>query len=151
MERGEFLSKLGMGLVVVCAGCGLASCGSKGSDPSPSGNPGGGSPPPAMGSGNLFTLDLSSQLQNVGESIVQKGVIVVRLAAGDTADAFTAVQVACTHQGTSINYNTSQKIFICPNHGSEFSQHGAVLLGPAVLPLQQYTVTISGTQLTVSS
>jgi Rieske Fe-S protein len=104
-----------------------------------------------MGSGNLFTLDLGTQLQNIGDSTVQKGVIVVRLAAGDTSDAFTAVQVACTHQGTSINYNTGQKIFICPNHGSEFNQQGAVLLGPAVLPLQKYKVTISGTQLTVSS
>lgn len=150
MERGEFLSKFGLGLVVACTGCGLASCGSKGSAPLPSTSVGGGSPPP-KGSGNLFTLDLSSQLQNVGDSTVQKSVIVVRLATGDTSDAFTAVQVACTHQGTSINYNTSQKIIICPNHGSEFNQQGAVLLGPAAIPLQRYTVTVTGTQLIVSS
>jgi cytochrome b6-f complex iron-sulfur subunit len=99
----------------------------------------------------LFTIDLSSKLTSIGDSTVSNGVILVRIAAGETADAFTAVQVACTHQGTSINYNTGQGIFICPLHGSEFSKTGAVVLGPASSPLQKYTVTIDGNNLTVSS
>jgi cytochrome b6-f complex iron-sulfur subunit len=149
MERHEFLSKLGLGLVVVCTGCSLVSCGSKGSDPGPS--TGGGAPHPPQGSGNLFMVDLSSQLANIGDSTVSNGVILVRIAAGNTADAFTAVQVACTHQGASINYNSGQGIFICPLHGSEFSKSGAVILGPASSPLQKYNVTINGNTLTVSS
>src|ERR1700749_4781237 len=99
MERQEFLSKLGLGLMIACTGCGLASCGSKGGEPAP-----------PKQSGNLFTIDLSSQLTNVGDSTVQQGVIVVRLAAGNTSDSFTAVQVACTHRGTSIGYNLAQGI-----------------------------------------
>ena len=141
MERHEFLSKLGIGLVAACAGCSLISCGSKNNDPTP----------PKNNSGNLFTVDLSGQLANVGDSTVQQGVILVRLAAGNTADAFTAVQVACTHQGASIGYNVAQGIFICPRHGSEFSTTGAVVQGPASAALQEYTVTISGSTLTVSS
>jgi Rieske Fe-S protein len=146
MERHEFLSKLGIGLIAVCAGCGLVSCSSKGSNPSPAGIP-----PPPTGSGNLFTIDLSSQLANIGDSAVQHGVILVRTAAGNTASAFTAVQVACTHQGNSVGYNAGQGIFICPAHGSEFNKSGAVVLGPAASPLQKYNVVIDGNTLTVSA
>jgi cytochrome b6-f complex iron-sulfur subunit len=150
MERAEFISKLGLGLAVVCAGCGLASCGSKGSDPSPI-VVGGAPNPPPIGSGNLFTLDLSSQLTDIGESAVQQGVIVVRIASGNAAASFTAVQVACTHQGTAIGYNTGQGIFICPAHGSEFNKAGQVLVGPAASPLHQYTVSVDNSVLTVSA
>src|SRR5882724_9885716 len=101
MERAEFISKFGLGLAVVCAGCGLASCGSKGSDPGPA-NVGGTPDPPPVGSGNLFTIDLGSQLTNIGDSIVSNRIIVVRIASGNEAASFTAVQVACTHQGTAI-------------------------------------------------
>ena len=149
MERQEFLSKLGIGLIAACAGCSLVSCGGKSSDPGPS--TGGGVSHPPQGSGNIFTTDLSSQLPNIGNSVVQQGVILVRIAAGNTAAAFTAVQVACTHQGTSIDYNTGQGLFICPLHNSEFSKTGAVIQGPATSALQKYTVTVTGTTLTVSA
>jgi cytochrome b6-f complex iron-sulfur subunit len=149
MERQEFLSKLGIGLATVCAGCSLVSCGGKSGNPGPS--TGNATPPPAKGSGNLFSADLNTQLVNAGDSTVQQGVILVRIASGNTADAFTAVQVACTHQGNSIGYNTGQGIFICPAHGSEFSKTGAVVQGPATLSLQKYTVTITGSTLTVSA
>jgi cytochrome b6-f complex iron-sulfur subunit len=155
MERAEFLAKFGLGFVAVCAGCGLASCGSKSSDATPSGGGvvvGGAPSPPKTGSGNLFTVDLNSELTQVGDSKTQAGVILVRIAGGNTASSFTAVQVACTHQGTAINYNTGQQIFICPAHGSEFSQTGSVLVGPATLALHEYKVTIdSNNALTVSA
>ena len=152
MERAEFLSKFGLGLAAVCAGCSLVSCGSKSSDPSPGGGIiGGAPPPPAPGSGNLFTVDLSGQLMNNGDSVVSNGVIVVRLASGNLPASFTAVQVACTHQGTAIAYNQGEHRFICPAHGSEFSDSGQVLAGPAALPLHEYTVSVDTTTLTVSS
>jgi cytochrome b6-f complex iron-sulfur subunit len=141
MERHEFLSKLGIGLVAVCTGCSLVSCGGKSNDPAPSTNK----------SGNLFTVDVSNELTNIGDSTVQQGVILVRLATGNTVDAFTAVQVACTHQGASIGYNAAQGIFICPRHGSEFSTSGSVVQGPASSPLQEYKVTINGSTLAVSA
>ncbi|HWD89940.1 MAG TPA: Rieske 2Fe-2S domain-containing protein [Mucilaginibacter sp.] len=152
MERAEFLAKFGLGLAAVCAGCTIASCGSKGSDPTPGGAAvGGATPPPAQGSGNLFTIDLGSQLTNIGDSATSKGVIVVRLAAGNAAASFTALQIACTHEGTAIAYNEAQQRFICPAHGSEFSNSGLVLVGPAALPLREYTVAVDNTTLTVSA
>lgn len=143
MERQEFLSKLGIGLAAVCTGCSLVSCGGgKSNDPGPS----------TGGNNNVsFNLDLSSQLSAVGDSTIQQGVIVVRLADGNDPKSFTAVQSACTHQGTTIGYNLSQGIFICPRHGSEFSNTGAVVQGPATAALKEYKVVITGTTLTVSS
>ena len=149
MERHEFLAKLGIGMAAVCAGCSLVGCGSKGSDPGPS--TGGGAPPPAPGSGNVFSVNLASELTAVGSSKVASGVILVRLAAGNDEDAFTAVQVACTHQGTNINYNATQGIFICPNHGSEFNTNGTVVMGPATAALKHYTVDVDGDTLTVKA
>lgn len=146
MERHEFLTKLGIGVAAVCTGCSIISCGSKVTDPTPDN---GGDPPP--GNGGLFSVNLANDLQAVGSSKILNGVIVVRLAAGDVPASFTAVQVACTHQGTNIDYNTNQGMFICPNHGSEFSTAGAVILGPATQPLKKYNVAVDGSNLTVSA
>lgn len=145
MERKEFLSKLGIGFAAVCVGCGVAACGSsKSNDPTPDddGN---------NNNGDLFTVNLANELTAVGQSKVSNGVIVVRTAAGNSASSFTAVQVACTHQGTAVNYNNAQGRFICPNHGSQFSTTGAVLVGPATTALKEYNVEVNGSTLTVSA
>jgi Rieske Fe-S protein len=138
MKRREFISNIGLSVAGTCAVC-LGAC-------SKSNAPGGGG-----GGGNVnFNLNLNSSLLNVGDSITQSGVIVVRLAANNDVSSFTAVQVACTHEGTSIGYNTGLGIFICPNHGSRFTTTGAVILGPASSNLKRYTITINGTTLTVT-
>lgn len=131
---------------MVCVSCSLVSYGGKGSDPTPV-QP---NTPPA-GSGNLFSVDLGSRLQNIGDSEISNGVILVRIAAGNNAPSFTAVQSACTHKGTTIGFNTGQGNFICPLHGSEFSKTGPVLLGPAAMALHKYTVVIDKSTLTVSA
>jgi cytochrome b6-f complex iron-sulfur subunit len=148
MERSEFLAKFGIGLAAVCTGCALSSCGSKSSDPKPDPDPGPGN---GGGNGNLFSINMNNELTTVGQSKVSNGVILVRIAAGATAAAFTAVQVACTHEGTSIGYNAAQGKFICPNHGSQFSNSGTVLLGPATRALREYNIDIDGNTLTVSA
>ncbi|MDB5060494.1 MAG: hypothetical protein JWP67_337 [Mucilaginibacter sp.] len=148
MERQDFLAKLGISMAAICTGCSLVGCGSKSNDPSPgttSNNP------PAPGTGTVFSINLTTDLQAIGSFKVASGVILVRLAADNIPGSFTAVQVACTHQGTSINYNASQDKFICPNHGSQFSTSGAVLLGPAAVSLKKYAVNVNGDTLTVTA
>jgi len=146
MDRHEFLAKLGISMAAACIGCGIVSCTKN--NPSIVDDKGGDKPPTP---GNLLSVNLASELQAVGSSKVASGVIVVRLAADNVPASFTAVQVACTHQGTPINYNSNQGIFICPNHGSEFSASGAVVVGPATQPLKKYTVTIDCDNLTVTA
>lgn len=144
MERTEFLSKLGIGALAVCMGCSMVSC-SKNGAPGPSQGDGG-----APVTGTTVNIDLNSSIKNIGDQTVSNGIIVVRLAGGNAVSSFTAVQVACTHEGTSINYDSSQGMFICPAHGSEFGKNGALIQGPAARSLKQYTVTVTGTTLTVT-
>jgi Rieske Fe-S protein len=142
MERREFLGSLTGPVVAVCAVC-MGACSKSSSSPSN----GTTTPPPA---GVNFIIDLNTTLVAVGSSMVQSGVIIVRLATGNVPASFTAVQVACTHQGTSINYEASGNKFVCPNHGSNFSTSGAVTLGPAASALKQYNVSISGNMMTIT-
>ncbi len=131
-----------MGLAAACTGC-LASCG-KGGEANPEIKP----PVPPIGIN--FNLDLATDIKSVGESKTTDGVIVVRIAAGNTVSSFTAVQVSCSHEGTSIQYSGTQGSFVCPNHGSMFSNAGIVTTGPATVNLKKYTIAIAGTVLTVT-
>jgi cytochrome b6-f complex iron-sulfur subunit len=137
MERRQFIGSLSTPVLAACAVC-MGAC-SKSSGGSGS-----------AGANANFTIDLTSSLLTVGSSLVQSGVIVVRTAAGNSVSSFTAVQVNCTHEGTSINYSSSQNIFVCPNHGSTFTTSGAVTLGPATANLKKYDITINGTVMTVA-
>ncbi|PLW88381.1 MAG: hypothetical protein C0154_16845 [Mucilaginibacter sp.] len=147
MDRQEFLSKLGIGMAVVCAGCALVSCSKNTPKPGEEQT----TNPPPNNTGNLFTADLNSELTGVGTSKVSNGVILVRLAAANVPASFTAVQVACTHQGVDINYSTNQGLFVCPAHGSQFNTSGGVVQGPAATALKKYNISINGATLTVSA
>ena len=143
MDRKKFISKFGLGVAAICTGGCLASCSKSSSD-----GPGGGGPTPP--SGVSFTVDLNNEIKTVGDSVIRNGVIVVRLGAGATASSFTAVQVACTHEGTAINFNANQTRFICPNHGSQFTPEGAVLNGPASRDLKKFSISIASNTMTVT-
>lgn len=137
MDRKEFLNNLGLAAFAVCAGNCFTACSKS------SGTPSG-------PSGVNFTVDLSTQLLNVGDSTAKSGVIVARLSSGNTSSDFTAVAQACTHEGASINFDDSSKLFVCPLHGSEFSTSGGVVQGPATSPLKKYSISISGNTMTVT-
>ncbi len=55
--------------------------------------------------------------------------------------AFTAV---CTHSGCLVNAPAANGDVLCACHGSRFDGNGAVLQGPAQLPLEHYAVTVCG-------
>ncbi len=145
MKRNEFISTLGIGLAAACVGC-LAAC-SKSDDPGPTGGGGTTNPPPAAVS---FTVDLNNEIKAVGETKTSGGVIIARIATGNVATSFSAVQVACTHEGTSINFSATQGRFVCPSHAATFTTSGAVINGPARINLKKYNVSITGSTLTVS-
>ena len=140
MERREFLGSLTGPVAAVCAVC-LGAC-SKSADGGTAGNT-------TAPSAN-FTVDLSSNLTTIGSSLAANSVLIVRLAAGNTPSSFVAVQQACTHQGTSINYVPSNQIFLCPNHGAQYNTAGANVGGQASASLKVYTITIAGNTMTVA-
>jgi len=104
---------------------------------------------PGSGGSLDFTLDLSSaansSLNNNGGSLLKSGVIVARTAAG----AFVAVASACTHQQTTIDFESANNRFHCSGHGSNFGTDGSVINGPATVALKKYNTQLTGTSLRV--
>jgi len=133
MERKEFIKLAGAGAGWMLVSTCFTNCSST-AEPTPT---------------NVdFTIDVSTgALAQNGGSVVKSGVIVARTLTGE----FIAVASACTHEGTTIQYQANNKIFQCPNHGATFSESGSVRNGPAKNALRQFTTTLSGTTLRVSS
>ena len=58
----------------------------------------------------------------------------------DETGALHAHSAACTHLGCHVHWNSFERCWDCPCHGSQFAVDGAVLNGPAIHPLQQIEV-----------
>ena len=96
-----------------------------------------------------FTIDLTSPtyaaLNTIGGSVIKDGIIIAKTSAG----VHVAVAAACTHQGTTVGFESSANRFHCPNHGSNFGTDGSVINGPAGTALKKYNTTLTGTSLRV--
>lgn len=46
------------------------------------------------------------------------------------------VNTTCTHMGCELNWNSAEKSWDCPCHGSRFTYTGEIIEGPAVKPLR---------------
>lgn len=149
MERKEFINKITGGLAITCVACMMEAC-SKESSTTTGGNTGGNT-----GGGNtggntaLLTVNLNTQLLNVGDFISDSGVIVVRIAAGNAVASFSAFSNACPHQGYAVTFVKSSNTFNCALHNSNFNSDGTFKSGPANAGLAKKTVEINGTTLTV--
>lgn len=134
LNRREFVRKscalLGIGAAIST----LENCSSPNVVPTPTAN---------------FTVDLTapgnSALLNNGGAIVKNGIIIIR----KSSSTYIALSTICTHAGCTVNYSANSARLTCPCHGSVFSNSGQVLQGPATSPLPTYSVTISGSILTV--
>lgn len=56
----------------------------------------------------------------------------------EVSGQFHAVDPTCTHLGCELEWNSGEKSWDCPCHGSRFSHEGIILEGPALKPLQYY-------------
>jgi glycine/D-amino acid oxidase-like deaminating enzyme/nitrite reductase/ring-hydroxylating ferredoxin subunit len=53
----------------------------------------------------------------------------------DEQGALHAVSARCTHLGCIVSWNSAERTWDCPCHGSRFDADGGVIQGPAVRPL----------------
>jgi cytochrome b6-f complex iron-sulfur subunit len=142
MERKEFLSLIGLGSASALAAVCMGGC-SKSAE--------GTITQPTTPTNVNITLDLTqtanSALATPGGYIYTGGIIVAKTMAG----SFIAVSQSCTHQGATIRYEGTNQRFYCPSHGATFSNAGAVTGGPATTSLKQYSTSLNGNTLTISS
>ncbi len=142
MDRKEFLAAIGMSAatltVISCAGCVKSSSSSSG----------GATTGPT---GVDFMLDLSlasnAALLNNGGYLATNNVLVARTTVG----TYIAVQQSCTHENYPLVYQGNSRHFYCNNHGSAFTEAGAVINSPASRNLSVYNTTISGSNLRIYS
>ena len=91
-----------------------------------------------------FVGDRLSSLRSPSADTLQPGEGGIVTCAGDKvaayrddAGALHAVSPVCTHLGCLVAFNTAEKSWDCPCHGSRFTIDGEVLQGPAVDDLEQ--------------
>jgi len=68
-----------------------------------------------------------------GKIIERKGAKVA--AYRDPAGQVTLRSAICTHMGCTVGWNTAERTWDCPCHGSRFTTTGDVISGPAEAPL----------------
>ncbi|HET9833295.1 MAG TPA: Rieske (2Fe-2S) protein [Vicinamibacterales bacterium] len=65
-----------------------------------------------------------------------------------SANAFSAVEAVCTHEGCEIT-GVDGAEYVCPCHGSRYDRNGHVLAGPAKASLRQYPSSFAGDVVTI--
>jgi len=89
-------------------------------------------------------------LANTGAMAVAQTSIGTFLVTRTGSTSATALTATCTHEGCTINgFSGSQ--FVCPCHGSTFTNSGAVVKGPANRSLQQFNAQVNGDVITFTA
>jgi Rieske Fe-S protein len=59
---------------------------------------------------------------------------------------FVAYSAVCTHEGCWVDYQPETQMLACPCHGSVFDpvEKGAIVTGPAVVPLANIELKVTG-------
>lgn len=153
MKRRDFVNWVGVGLIASFLPVAIAACtkdeeGESQEKPSTKNDRGTPRSDGFESVGTLAQLD-SSGGQLLDKEFVAGPVLVIRNP--DDTKNLTAVNPTCPHQNCSVGWQTDNKIFLCPCHGSKFAVDGKVLEGPAKKPLSTYQVKVENNSILVKS
>jgi len=97
-----------------------------------------------------LNIDSSSPLSTAGNAVLLQYSSGNLLVDRSNQNTFNALSAICTHQGCLITgYDSGNKNFVCPCHGSTFNLTGQVVKGPAQRALPQYQTQFSNNQLSI--
>lgn len=131
MDRRDFLLSC-VGTCLVASGA--ASCKKEVQTPNP---------------GEIVEVDLNTNILTVGSFIKTKGILVIRLLAGNAPANFASMEGICPHAGGELEWSTSENLVVCPVHGSRFQPAGTLVNGPAARNLKTFTLSVTGNILQV--
>jgi Rieske Fe-S protein len=157
--RREFCGTACRALSVAAIGGSMASllqaCGGGGSS-SPTGTSGsfGGAALPslngtAVNGGVTVPVAAGSPLATVGGAALVRSSSGTFLVARTAQEAFTALTAICTHESCTIT-DVSNQTYVCPCHGSRFSQTGQVQNGPATRGLRSFATSFANDVVTIT-
>ncbi|MGA9382243.1 MAG: ubiquinol-cytochrome c reductase iron-sulfur subunit [Phormidium sp.] len=95
--------------------------------------------------GTVAALDKDGQILNKKSPV--GSVLVIRNP--NDSNSLIAVNPTCPHEGCTVKWKKSEKLFDCPCHDAEFATDGKVLKGPAKKPLATYQAKIEGNSVVV--
>ena len=110
---------------------------------------------PATGTITIDISKIHTTLQTVGSGIMlasnitfdDRGIIVLRT----SGNSVKALSRRCTHQGQTVNIDAANNNLLCPSNDSVFDFNGNVISGPASSSLAQYSASINGNIITITS
>jgi len=132
MDRRQFLSFVGLGLIASSLPVAIAACSSKNKNNQTNSNPDNNN-----NNNNLINLGLISKLEQEGQLLNKdQEIIVIK---NPDNDQLIALSAKCDHKGCLVNWKPDQKIFECPCHEAQFAIDGKVLKKPATSDLKIYS------------
>lgn len=142
MNRREFMTWAGAGLLATSLPVALAACSSSvTTNPTPSALP-----VPGILPEDGAAMRPIASLTDLKPGVPFEGKIDGKPFAisGNPSkpESIVAVNPTCTHKGCITPWNADTKQFVCPCHGASFDDSGKVLKGPADKPLASYAVTV---------
>ncbi len=90
-----------------------------------------------------------SPLTDLGGAVLVESNAGVFLVSRTSANAFTAIEAVCTHEGCTIT-GAAGDIYVCPCHGSRYNRDGQVVNGPAKSSLRKYATTFTDGVVTIA-
>jgi glycine/D-amino acid oxidase-like deaminating enzyme/nitrite reductase/ring-hydroxylating ferredoxin subunit len=88
-----------------------------------------------LGPSEIGSID---ELARGDGAVMREGVSRIAVYKGDDG-RIVRHSASCTHMGCIVHWNSFEKCWDCPCHGSQFAPDGQVLNGPAVKPLAMLT------------